>query len=209
MTAFVVGLTGGIGSGKSAAADRFAALGAAIVDTDRIAHQLTGPEGAAMPALVEAFGEAIRTADGALDRPAMRARVFADPAERQRLEGILHPLIRTESDRQVAAAQAGGSPYILLVVPLLIESGNYRARTARIAVVDCPTAVQIARVMQRSGLAYDEVERILAAQATRARRIAAADDVIDNGGSLVEMQHRVDALDRSYRSNTGVFSGNG
>ncbi len=193
---FVVGLTGGIGSGKSTVADLFVARGARLVDTDAIAHALTAAGGAAMPALRAAFGDDIATADGALDRARMRARVFADPAERSRLEAILHPLIRAESRRQV---DAGDAPYVVLAVPLLIESGDWSQRCDRVLVVDCPPEVQRARVMARSGLAADEVDRIIAAQATRAQRLAAADDVIDNTGGLQALNERVDALHRHYQ----------
>lgn len=202
---FVVGLTGGIGSGKSAVAERFAAKGAAVVDTDAIAHALTGPGGAAMAAIGAAFGPEVVRADGALDRPAMRRLAFADPAARQRLEAILHPLIRAESDRQAKAA--ADHPYVLLVVPLLVESGTYRERCQRILVVDCPEAVQIARVMARNGLAEAEVRAILAAQASRAERLAAADDVIVNDGALEALEPRIDALDRDYRRLAAALAG--
>jgi dephospho-CoA kinase len=192
---WVVGLTGGIGSGKSAAADLFAAHGAAVIDTDAIAHDLTKPGGGAMPLIRAGFGDGVAAADGALDRAAMRAVVFADPPARKRLEAILHPLIREESERQLAAA---ATPYAILVVPLLIEAGDYRKRVNRIAVVDCAEATQIARVMSRSGLARPEIERILAAQATRAQRLAAADDVIDNDGELAALAPQIERLHGNY-----------
>lgn len=192
---FIVGLTGGIGSGKSAAADLFAELGAAIVDTDRIAHSLTTPGGAAMAAIREAFGDGVLSSDGALNRPAMRALAFESPDARKRLEGILHPMIRQESERQCLAASA---PYVILAVPLLIESGTYRERVQRLCVVDCPEAVQVARVMQRSGLDEPQVRAIMAAQATRAERLAAADDVVDNAGSLEALREQVTGLHRRY-----------
>ncbi len=198
----VVGLTGGIGSGKSAAAERFAALGAAIVDTDQIAHQLTAAGGDAIPALQQAFGPKIIGADGALDRAAMRALAFGDPSVRQRLEGILHPMIRARSDAAVAAAQA--APYVVLVVPLLVESGGYRSRCDRIAVVDVPEALQLERVMRRSGLAREQVEAIMAAQASRAQRRAIADDLIDNSGDIAALQRQVDELDRRYRAEASM-----
>lgn len=198
---FAVGLTGGIGSGKSAAADRFEALGAAIVDSDRIAHELTGPGGAAMDAIEAAFGPAVIGADGALDRVAMRAQVFAAPEARVRLEGILHPLIRAESLRRVAEARA---PYVMLVVPLLIESGSFRERCDRIAVVDCPEAVQIARVQARSGLDEPQIRAIMAAQITREARLAAADDVIDNSADLTHLNRQVEALHTRYLALSGA-----
>jgi dephospho-CoA kinase len=196
---YVVGLTGGIGSGKSAAADLFAAHGVAVVDTDAIAHALSKAGGAAMPAIRAEFGAAVVAADGALDRAAMRAIVFADESTktsaRKRLEAILHPLIRAESERQLAAAAA---PYAMLVVPLLIESGSYRERVDRVAVVDCREETQIARVMSRNGLARAEIERILAAQATRAERLAAADDIIDNDGEIAALPPRIERLHADY-----------
>jgi dephospho-CoA kinase len=192
---FVVGLTGGIGSGKSAAADLFRDFGAAIVDTDLIAHQLTAPHGAAMPAIEAAFGAGVVAENGALNRPAMRALAFEDPAARKRLEAILHPMIRDESERQCRAATA---PYVILAVPLLIESGTYRERVARLCVVDCPEDVQVARVMSRSGLDAHQVRAIMAAQATRAARLAAADDVVDNAGSLDALRAQVARLHEDY-----------
>jgi dephospho-CoA kinase len=194
---YIVGLTGGISSGKSAVADLFAAQGVRIIDADVIAHTLTAPQGAAMPAIRAAFGEAMITAEGALDRAAMRARVFAEPQERQRLEAILHPLIRAETDRQ-AAASLGLAPYVVLVIPLLVESGAYRGRVDRLVVVDCPEATQISRVMARNGLSAEEVERIMQTQATRAQRLAVADDLIDNGGGLAALAPQVLRLHRKY-----------
>ncbi len=194
---YVVGLTGGIGSGKSAVADLFAARGIPVIDTDAIAHALTAAGGAAMPAIRAEFGDRVASADDALDRAAMRNIVFADPAARKRLEAILHPMIRAESDRQVLAS-AAGSPYAILMVPLLVESGDYRKRFQRIAVVDCAEATQVARVMSRNGLPRSEVERIMAAQATRAERLAAADDVIENDGALAELPPRIERLHRQY-----------
>ncbi len=198
--AWVVGLTGGIGSGKSAAADLFAAHGIPVIDTDAVAHELTKAGGGAMPAIRAEFGDAVVTADGALDRAAMRAKVFADESTktpaRKRLEAILHPLIRAECERRLAAA--ADAPYAMLVVPLLIEAGDYRKRVNRIAVVDCAETTQIARVMSRSGLARAEVERILAVQATRAERLAAADDIIDNDGDIAALAPRIERLHADY-----------
>lgn len=197
MSPFVVGLTGGIGSGKSTVADLFVARGATLVDTDAIAHELTAPGGAAMPALIAAFGPGIADARGALDRAAMRRHVFADPAARARLEGLLHPLIRDIAEQRCHQAT---TPYAILAVPLLVESGAYRERCDRIAVVDCPEAQQIARVMDRSGLPATEVAAIMAAQASRAARRAMADDLIDNSGDPALLAPQIDALDRVYRS---------
>ncbi len=194
----VIGLTGGIGSGKSTVADRFAERGAAIVDTDQIAHELTAPGGEAMAPIEAAFGPTVVAADGSLDRAAMRALAFGDSEARRRLEAILHPMIRTRTDQRARAALAAGAPYAMLAIPLLVEAGNARSRVDRILVVDCPVEVQIQRVGERSGLARAEVERILAAQATRDARLAVADDVIDNGGGRDELAPQVDALHRRY-----------
>jgi len=198
---YIVGLTGGIGSGKSAAADLFAELGAALVDTDAIAHQLTASQGAAIAPLRATFGDNVIAADGALDRAAMRKLVFSDASAKARLEVILHPMIRAESERRCEVATA---PYVVLVVPLLVESGNYRRRAQRVVVVDCPEEVQVARVMARSGLTADEVRAIMATQATRAQRLAVADDVIDNSGDLARLRPQVLALHRIYLEKAGV-----
>jgi dephospho-CoA kinase len=198
VTGLVVGLTGGIGSGKSAAADVFLRLGVPVVDVDVIAHELTGPGGAAMPQLQETFGDGVLASDGRLDRAAMRQLAFDDPAVRKRLEAVLHPLIRAESARRCARALAAGAPYLVLVVPLLVESGDYRQRVQRIAVVDCPDELRIARVIARSGLPRSQVEAILAAQATRQERLAAADDVIGNEGGLDELAAQVEQLHQRY-----------
>jgi dephospho-CoA kinase len=192
---YVVGLTGGIGSGKSAAADEFARLGAAVVDTDVIAHRLTGPGGAALPAIQRVFGEGSILPSGAMDRKRMRERVFADAAARKSLEGVLHPMIRDESERQIAAASG---PYVVHVVPLLVESGDYRRRVDRVLVVDCPEPTQIARVRARSGLSADEAQAIVRSQTSRAERLAAADDVIDNSGTLEDLRKQVAALHARY-----------
>lgn len=195
MSEFVVGLTGGIGSGKSRVADFFVECGAALVDTDAIAHELTAPGGEAMPELIAAFGSGIVDARGALDRSAMRQRVFAAPEERQRLEAILHPQIRRLADERCRAATA---PYVILAVPLLIESGSYRQRCKRILVVDCPEELQIARVMARNGLSADDVRAIMPTQATRQQRLLAADDIIANDSDLATLEQRVKALHEKY-----------
>ncbi|MDP3539177.1 MAG: dephospho-CoA kinase [Azonexus sp.] len=192
---FIVGLTGGIGSGKSSVADRFVEKGATLVDTDAIAHELTGPGGAAMPALIAEFGASIANAAGALDRVAMRQRVFADPSVKARLEAILHPLIRQLSDERCRAAE---SPYVVLAVPLLVESGSYRERCDRIVVVDCPERLQVERVMARNGMSAAEVRAIMATQATRPQRLAVADDVVVNDADLPSLFPQVDALHLKY-----------
>jgi dephospho-CoA kinase len=191
----VVGLTGGIGSGKSAAAEEFARLGAAIVDTDVIAHELTGSGGLAIPGLQKLFGEKAIGPDGAMDRKKMRERVFADPEAKRKLEALLHPLIREESARRIAAAR---SPYVVHVVPLLIESPDYRRRVDRVLVVDAPEDTQVERVRSRSGLSEDEVRAIMRTQVARAERLAAADDVLDNGGSRDALRTQVAALHEKY-----------
>lgn len=190
-----VGLTGGIGCGKSTVADLFAARGASVVDTDLIAHALTAPGGAAMPALVEAFGPGFATQDGALDRARMRTLVFADPDARARLEAILHPRIRAAT---AAAALAATGPYVLFVVPLLIESGGWRERVARVLAIDCDERTQVARVMARNGLSEEQVRAIMAAQVPRARRLAAADDVIANDDGVEALAPQVDRLHAFY-----------
>jgi dephospho-CoA kinase len=201
---FVVALTGGIGSGKSAAAEAFARLGASVVDTDAIAHELTQAGGAAVPEVARVFGNEVIGESGAMDRKKVRERVFADPLARQALERLLHPLIREESQRRIAAAKG---PYVIHVVPLLVESGEYRSRVDRVLVIDCPEELQIERVRARSGLTHAEVRAIIAAQATRAERLAAADDVIENGGTVDALRKQVAAFHRKYlqysRSATG------
>jgi dephospho-CoA kinase len=192
---FVVGLTGGIGSGKSAAAAEFERLGASVVDTDAIAHALTAAGGAAMGEIRKRFGAEILAASGALDRDKMRARVFADPAAKKALEALLHPLIREESRRLIAGAHG---PYVIHVVPLLVESPDYRSRVDRVLVIDAPEALQVERVRSRSGLPEAQVRAILAAQATRAERLAAADDVIENRGTIEALREQVAALHRKY-----------
>lgn len=194
----LIGLTGGIGSGKSLVADLFVARGAALIDTDQIAHALTAPGGRAIPAIREAFGDAVIAADGRMDRAAMRQRVFADLDQKQRLESILHPMILAEAQAAIEAARASGAPYALVAVPLLLETGHWVSRVDRVLVVDCPEAMQVQRVMQRSGLTAEQVQAIMAVQATREERLAAADDVIDNGGSVADTETQVDGLHRQY-----------
>jgi dephospho-CoA kinase len=195
----VIGLTGGIGSGKSTVADEFAKLGAAIVDTDVIAHELTGSGGLAVAQIRKTFGDAAIGPDGAMDRKRMRERVFSDPAAKRVLEGILHPMIRAESAGRIAST---GGRYVVHVVPLLVESGDYRSRVDRVVVVDCPEEEQVARVRAR-GLSDAEARAILAAQASRAERLAAADDVIDNGGTRDALRTQVAALHQKYLQFSG------
>lgn len=190
-----IGLTGGIGCGKTTVANLFAERGATLVDTDLIAHAMTAPHGPAMAAIAAAFGPAFIAADGSLDRAAMRALVFTQPAAKQQLEAILHPLIRAEAERQ--AADATGL-YVIFVVPLLIESGAWRERVARILAVDCSEATQVARVMARNGLTETQVRAIMASQVSRATRLAAADDVIDNDGDAAALAPQVERLHARY-----------
>jgi dephospho-CoA kinase len=195
MTPYIVGLTGGIGSGKSAAAQVFEELGATVIDTDAIAHALTAPGGDAIEPIRAAFGAQYIAADGGMSRPRMRVLVFEDAAKKSLLESILHPLIRERSAALVGAAHG---PYVILMVPLLVESGDYRRRCRRILVVDCPEEMQIERVVARSGIAAAQVRAIMAAQVTRAARLAAADDVIDNSRDLAHLRREVGALHQRY-----------
>jgi len=194
---FVVGLTGGIGSGKSAVAAAFAARGIEVVDADQVVHALSVPGAAGHRAIVAEFGVETLAADSTLDRAWLRRRAFADAAFRERLERVLHPLVRSEIDRAVAAWRG---PWGLLVVPLLLERGGVKSRVDRILVVDCPEDEQIRRVGLRSGLAPAEIRAIMAAQLSRSERLAQADDVIDNGGPPEALGSQVEALDRRYRA---------
>ena len=195
-----IGLTGGIGSGKSTVARRFAALGALVVDTDALAHALTAPGGAALPAIAAAFGDAMIGPDGAMDRARMRALVFGQPAERERLEAILHPMIGEATRAQASRASAGQA--VVFDVPLLTESGTWRARVDRVVVVDCAEATQVARVVERSGWAAEAVERTIAQQASRAQRRAIADAVIVNEAlTLAQLDAEVDSLWAAWAGN--------
>ncbi len=194
---FAVGLTGGIGSGKSAVAEMLGHRGAAIIDTDQIAHALTAPGGAAMPRIAATFGDSFVTSDGALDRAAMRERVFTDPEAKRQLEAILHPMI---SEQTRAEARRAHGDYLVFVVPLLVESGRWKDRVQRVLVVDCSEALQIERVMRRSQLSANQVRAIMAAQATREQRLAAADDVILNEQALSALEAPVEALHQRYRA---------
>jgi dephospho-CoA kinase len=197
---FVVALTGGIGSGKTTVAKLFETLGAGLVDTDEISHELTRPGGGAIDQIRQRFGEQSITADGALDRPHMRALVFQDDIARQDLEAILHPLIRARADERVRASPAS---YVVLVVPLLVEAGGYRELAQRVLVVDCDEALQVRRTMARSGLTEPQVRAIMASQAARAQRLAAADDVIINNGDLAELAEQVRRLHAAYLTLAG------
>jgi dephospho-CoA kinase len=192
---FTVGLTGGIGSGKSTVAELFVEQGTPVIDTDVIARGLTAPGGAALEEIQAAFGETVLQADGTLDRAALRRCVFSDASARRQLESILHPRIRQAVEKTRAAIIA---PYVLIVIPLLVETGAYRDMLDRVLVVDCPEDLQIARVMARSGLTHAEVDAILAAQAGRAARLACADDVVHNTASPEALRDQVAMLHRRY-----------
>lgn len=192
---FVVGLTGGIGAGKSAVSERFARLGVPVVDTDVIARELTVSGGEALPAIREAFGNSVFSRADELDRAALRQQVFADPAARARLETILHPLIRRAAGQRLAALDA---PYALLVVPLLLETGAYADIVQRTLLVDCPESIRVERVMARSALTRAEVVAIVAAQVHDEARRAVADDKIDNTGGLDALDTAVAELHVRY-----------
>lgn len=193
-TRFTVALTGGIASGKSAASDRFAALGADVIDADLVSRELVAPGGEALDEIVAAFGKGVLTAEGALDRRAMRELVFADDARRRRLESILHPRVR---DILRERARAGSGAYALLVVPLLVESGHY-GWVDRVLVVDVPREVQRARLLARDGVTPELADAMLDAQASREQRLAMADDVIANDGTLADLDDRVRQLHERY-----------
>ncbi len=191
----MIGLTGGIGSGKTAAATFFAALGADVVDTDVIAHELSQPQNAAIPAIRQTFGEKYITDDGALNRKEMRKLVFSDENSRRKLEAILHPLIRAEVVCRTALFRG---PYGIIVVPLLLETGDYREMIRRILVVDCSEQAQLIRTIARTGLDERTVQAIMATQFSRMERLKQADDVIANDSDMPHLKQQVDALHNKY-----------
>lgn len=199
MAAYRVGLTGGIASGKSAVAARFAALGTAVVDADVAAREVVAPGQPALARIVEAFGPDVLRDDGSLDRAKLRTTVFADPHARRTLEGLLHPPIRAALQ---AAAEAAPGPYVLVAIPLLAEGGGRKAYPwlDRILVVDAPVDLQRARLMARDGIDAALADGMLAAQADRRQRLAIADDVVVNDGALAALDDVVAALDRHYRA---------
>jgi len=198
---FAIGLTGGIGSGKSTVADAFTRIGIDVTDTDRLAHALSEPGAAGHEAIHAAFGDEYFREDGSLDRDRLRHSVFADPALRGKLEGIMHPLIHDAAAQSVARWT---SPYGILVVPLLFERGaGLRGIVQRVLVVDCPESVQVERTVARSGIAAADVRAIMATQLSRADRLVRADDVIDNSGPASSIGPRVAELDRLYRTLAG------
>ncbi len=197
----LVGLTGGIGSGKSAVAAAFAALGAPVCDTDAIAHAVTAPGQPGFDAIVARFGRSFVRGDGTLDRARLRAHVFDDAAARAELESILHPMIR---ERAIAEVRGWRAPYGLLVVPLLLERGKLTGVVSRVLVVDCAEDEQVCRVMRRSGLDEAAVRAIMATQISRTDRLSRADDVVDNSGPPSAIAPQVALLDRRYRTLAGA-----
>ncbi len=190
----LIGLTGGIGSGKSAVAKRLAELGATVIDSDQIAHDITAPHGAAITAIQARFGPEFLAADGSLNRAKMRHLVFNDPNALQSLEAITHPLIHAETLRQACVAHQDGALYLVFMVPLLVESGYWPQVIDHLVVVDCPPELQITRVMQRSNLDRSEIEQIMRKQALREDRLATADTILLNDGSLDKLTPQIDVL---------------
>ena len=191
-----IGLTGGIGSGKTAVANAFATLGVEVCDTDRLAHASTAPGSPGLAAVLAEFGPEVRLPDGSLDRASLRRLVFSNATARARLESILHPLIRDAARRECGAWRG---VYGVLVVPLLFERGGFHGLVDRTLVVDCPEEEQVARVARRSALAVDEVRAIMASQLPRADRLRRADDILDNSGPAALIAPQVATLDRRYR----------
>jgi dephospho-CoA kinase len=190
----IIGLTGGLASGKSEAARRFAALGVPVLDADRVARDLVAPGEPLLQEVFRLFGDDLRRADGSLDRAALGRRVFADPRQRQRLEALLHPAVRARLTQQLSRLQA---PYAIVMAPLLIEAGMTDL-VDRVLVIDAPESVQRERAGQRDGHDPDHLTRILAAQAERSARLAAADDVVVNDGDLAALHSAVEGLHRHY-----------
>jgi len=192
---FTVGLTGGIGSGKSTVADLFAELGVPVIDTDLIARQLTAPDGEALQEIHDTFPDAVMGADGTLDRAALRRIVFSDAAARKQLEAILHPRIRQKVEQRLKQLHA---PYAMIVIPLLVETNGYQDLLNRVLVVDCTEAQQIERTMARSKLPREDVVAILEAQISREQRVAVANDVLTNMTTLETLRAEVSMLHQRY-----------
>ena len=192
---YCIGLTGGIGSGKSSVAKIFQELGAAVIDTDEISHELTRAGGAALATIREQFGANSLSADGSMNRAAMRRLIFEDPAAKKKLEAILHPMIRSTVKARIAQTRA---PYVLIAVPLLLETGAYKDFISRVLVVDCDETLQVERTMRRSKLTVDEVRTIMAAQLPRQERLAGADDVLRNDDDMAALHSQVAALHTRY-----------
>jgi dephospho-CoA kinase len=199
---FRVGLTGGIASGKSTVANLFAGLGVTIIDTDVIAREVVAPGSPLLPKIAGHFGRDVLAADGSLDRRALRQRVFADPAERQWLEQLTHPEIRRLTDERSDAAPG---PYSIVAIPLLVETGG-KDRFDRVLVVDCAPELQIARLQARDGSTRAQAEAALAAQVSRADRLAVADDVIHNDGDIAHLRDQVEKLHRAYVAASARFT---
>ncbi len=199
---FRVGLTGGIASGKSTVANLFADLGVTIIDTDVIAREVVAPGSPLLPKIAAHFGRDVLAADGSLDRRALRQRVFADPAERQWLEQLTHPEIRRLTDERSDVAPG---PYSIVAIPLLVETGG-KDRFDRVLVVDCEPELQIARLQARDGSTRAQAEAALAAQVSRADRLAVADDVIHNDGDIAHLRDQVEKLHRAYVAASARFT---
>lgn len=190
-----IGLTGGIGSGKSSVARIFAALGAAVIDTDEIAHRLTAKGTTALAAIIAQFGSSYQLPDGNLDRARLRKQVFSDHAAKEKLERLLHPIIKQQVILEMAKAQG---PYLVLVIPLFFETGAYRDLVDRVLVVDCDESQQISRTMSRSKLSAEEVRTIMAHQVPRAERIKQADDILSNRGNHADLEEHAQELHLRY-----------
>jgi dephospho-CoA kinase len=190
-----IGLTGGIASGKSTVSQRFAELGVSVIDADVAARAVVEPGTPGLEQVVQRFGAGILCPNGELDRPALRELIFNDPAARRDLDAILHPLIRAHMEQQAAAA---AGPYLIMAIPLLVEGGSSRERLDRILVVDVDEAVQLERVQARDGISIAQARAILGSQASRAARLEAADDVLQNGGTVAELRQAVDRLHERY-----------
>jgi dephospho-CoA kinase len=192
---YIVGLTGGIGTGKSTVADLFAKLGADVIDADKISHDLTAQGQTGFAKIIEAFGDEYLEKSGNLDRTKLRETIFNNPQQRKKLESLLHPLIDAELNKLI---EESNGPYILLMIPLLLETGNYRDLVNRILVIDCDEQQQIDRVMQRSNLNATQIKNIIAAQMPRSERLKHADDVIINNKDLNHLQKQVTTLHNAY-----------
>ena len=203
--AYRVGLTGGIACGKSTVANLFAALGVPVIDTDQLAREVVTLGSPLLREIAAHFGAQVLASDGSLNREELRARIFADPAQRQWLEALLHPAIRELTE---ARSEAAPGPYVIVAIPLLVETGG-TARFERVLVVDCDPELQIARLAARDGNSREQAERILAAQASRAERLAVADDVIHNDGDTASLRDQVDKLHRQYVQAAGAQSDKG
>lgn len=201
---FIVGLTGGVGSGKSTVADIFAALGAFVVDADALSHQLTAPDGVALGAISATFDGVVRS--NVLDRAALRERVFTDDAARRSLEAIMHPMIRAATSDALASSAAQNAPYVILMIPLLFESGSYKKRIDCAVVVDVDEDTQVERVTRTRGLSVDEVKRIIATQMTRTERLSHTQFVVNNCGALAALGAQVEALHSVFVANASATS---